>query len=117
MSYKLEKPYTNLQKCDFIVKHNHSDGLRIKETETALYALEDNEIMENGVPVLNPNYDMEQIEALRETQKIQIQQQLDELDKKRIRAICEPSMKDETQSWLDYYNQQVLDLRQVMAEL
>ena len=42
---------------------------------------------------------------------------LEELDKKRIRAICEPSMKTETQSWLEYYNEQVLQIRQVMAEL
>ena len=34
-----------------------------------------------------------------------------------IGAICEPSMKTETQSWLEYYNQQVLDLRQMLAKI
>ena len=74
-------------------------------------------MMENDVPVLNPNYDLEQIEKLRAEQKHQIQLKLDELDKKRVRAMCEPSMKNETQSWLDFYNQQVMELRQVMAKL
>ena len=31
--------------------------------------------------------------------------------------MCEPSMKTETQSWLEYYNEQVAEIRQVMAEL
>lgn len=37
---KLNKPYTSKQKADFIVRHNHNQGLRIEETENALYALE-----------------------------------------------------------------------------
>lgn len=117
MSFKLEKPYSKSQKVDFIYEYNHQKGMRIFETEKFLYALEDDEIMENDVPVLNPEYDLQQIEKLKQEQKLLIQNQLDELDKKRIRAICEPSMKTETESWLDFYNKQVLELRQVMAEL
>ena len=61
MSYTLAKPYTDKQKSDFIVAHNHNNGLIIKETETALYALESNEIMgEDNIPVINPNYETEQ---------------------------------------------------------
>lgn len=117
MSYKLEKPYTEKQRADFIVEYNHNQGLKIEETNSCLYALSDNEIMENNVPIQNPNYDFEMAEQLKEEKKKQIQLQLEELDKKRIRAICEPSIRTETQSWLEYYNQQVLELRQVMAEL
>ena len=53
MSYKLEKPYTDTQRADFIVENNHNKGLVIEETETALYALEaweklvDGEIIDN----------------------------------------------------------------------
>ena len=60
MSYKLEKPYTLPERCDFIALYNHQQGLNIEETETALYALERNEIMQDGVPVINPNYEVEQ---------------------------------------------------------
>jgi len=35
---KLNKPYTEKQKTDFIVKQNHDKGYEIKETETALEA-------------------------------------------------------------------------------
>ncbi|MDD3436737.1 MAG: hypothetical protein PHC64_06260 [Candidatus Gastranaerophilales bacterium] len=44
---------------------------------------------------------------------ITIQNQIDELDKKRIRAIVEPSIKDEAtgQTWLEYYTAQIMALR------
>lgn len=41
MSCKLEKPYTFSERVDFILLYNHKQGLRIEETETALYALEE----------------------------------------------------------------------------
>lgn len=42
-----------------------------------------------------------------------IQSKIDALDIKRIRAIAEPSVKDETtgQTWLEYYTQQIAELR------
>lgn len=63
MSYKLEKPYTNEQKIKFIVDYNHKTGLKIEETENALFALEENEIMFDGMPILDIEYDVKQ-EAL-----------------------------------------------------
>ena len=35
---KLDKPYTDRQRADFIVNANHNLGLEIRETETALEA-------------------------------------------------------------------------------
>ena len=32
MSYKLEKPYTEEEYANFIVKHNYNNGLEIAET-------------------------------------------------------------------------------------
>ena len=61
MSYKLEKPYTDIQRADFVVLHNHQHGRNIKETQTALYALEPDEIMQDGLPVKNPDYAAEQL--------------------------------------------------------
>ena len=60
MSYKLEKPYTEIERADFIVLHNHQNNRKIEETETALFALEDNEIMVNGEPQMNPDYEEKQ---------------------------------------------------------
>lgn len=52
--------------------------------------------------------------AIRENE---ILTKLEELDKKRIRAIAEPSMKDEEQTWLEYYNSQINVLRNELAEI
>lgn len=70
MSYTLLKPYTDKDRIDFIVKYNHNMGLPIEETDTALYALEANEIMINDTPALDPEYDNKQLELKRE-QKLQ----------------------------------------------
>ena len=49
----------------------------------------------------------------------EIKIELDELDKKRIRAICEPALKDGEagETWLEYYNKQISDLRKELSEL
>ena len=44
--YKIEKPLTIQERADFIVEYNHNKGLRIEETEKALYALEAWELLE-----------------------------------------------------------------------
>ena len=96
----LNKPYTEKEKIDFIVQQNHNLGYNIVETDTALEAWGKTE---------------EEIQAEEnENKKLEIQKQLDELDKKRIRAVCEPSMKTETQSWLDYYNEEIQKLREML---
>ena len=66
MSYKLSKPCTELERLNFIVEYNHNKRLKLEETVDALYALEPNEMMSEGVPVLNPNYENEQAEKERE---------------------------------------------------
>lgn len=66
MSFELKKPYTQNEKNVFIDKYNHGDNMRIVETSTALYALEPNETMENDVPIVNPNYEIEQIQKKKE---------------------------------------------------
>lgn len=62
MSYKLEKPYTDKEHADFIVLHNHQNGRKIEETFNALYALEADEILQDGQPVKNPDYENEQLD-------------------------------------------------------
>lgn len=38
IKYTLKRPFTKEEKFDFIVKHNHQEGLEIKETDEALEA-------------------------------------------------------------------------------
>lgn len=69
MSYKLTKPYTNKQRADFVVKYNHNNGKKITETQNALYALEDNEYLdESGNVQINPDY--EEQKAQEEAQRV-----------------------------------------------
>lgn len=100
---KLVKPYTEIERENFIVEQNHNLGYEIIETETALEALGKTE--------------EELQEIKKENTKFQIEKQLEELDKKRIRAVCEPSMKTETQSWLDFYNEEIKQLRESLANI
>lgn len=54
-----------------------------------------------------------------EEEKTSIKSQLKELDEKRIRAICENEIKDETtgETWIEYYNAQVIELRKQLNNL
>lgn len=47
----------------------------------------------------------------------ELKQELEALDKKRIRAIAEPSLKDENITWLEYYNSQISQLREELAKI
>ena len=65
MSYRLNKPFTAEEKDNFIFKYNQDcfhEGYhcRIEETDEALFALEDNEIMVDGEPVIDPDYEEKQ---------------------------------------------------------
>lgn len=56
-----------------------------------------------------------QIKKTSRTSEIEIL--LDQLDRKRIRAIAEPSLKDEETTWLEYYNSEIQKLRDERASL
>ena len=45
------------------------------------------------------------------------EEELKFLDEKRIRAVCEPSMKDDDTTWLEYYNQEVYKLREQLKNI
>jgi hypothetical protein len=53
MSYTLKYPYTEEERANFIVEYNHNQGLRIEETELALYALEAWELLEGDEVIDN----------------------------------------------------------------
>ena len=62
MSYKLEKPYTETERLDFIVEYNHNQSLSIEETDIALFALEPWEKIVDGEVVDNTEeYEAEKV--------------------------------------------------------
>lgn len=58
-----------------------------------------------------PEYIAEQEAKAKAIQKIELQKQIDELDIKRIRATAEPSLKEDDKTWLEYYTEQIQELR------
>lgn len=70
-----------------------------------------------GKVVLNPEYEAEQAEIARQKRIAEIKQELNKLDTKRIRAMCEPETRADGQTWLEYYNEQAFELRNELQKL
>lgn len=73
MTNILQKPFTDIQRADFIIEYNHNNGLKIEETEMALYALQEYEVIENDKIIdisQTPEYIAEQ-EHLEQERKAQ----------------------------------------------
>ena len=66
---------------------------------------------------LTEDYQNWQKFLLLEEKKREIFYQIDEIDKKRIRAICEPETREDGISWLEYYTTQIVELRKKLQEL
>lgn len=66
-----------------------------------------------------PEYQGKITQREKEAMVTDLKLQIEELDKKRVRAICEPEIKDmeSGQTWLEYYTQQVQALRAQIAGL
>ena len=69
--------------------------------------------------IINSNFNAEQKQRNIVQQIKNYENKLEELDKKRVRAICEPSIKDEEtqETWLDFYNSQVVEIREKILNL
>ncbi len=76
-------------------------------------------IYKNGQIVENPDYDLDNRKRTAQNRIYEIETELEELDKKRIRAVCEDELKDSKtgETWLDYYNAQIYDLRVELKSL
>ena len=79
----------------------------------------DKYIFKNGKIVENSDY-----EAIKEKENIknqidEVNEKLAILDLKRIRAVCEDEIRNEKtgETWLDFYNSQIYDLRMRLKSL
>ena len=115
--YTLPQPYTERERLDFIVNYNHNKGLKIVETKAIIYALEPSELFENGEVKINPLYELEQRLYQIEIKLLKIQEKLDELDLKTIRALREGGTNAEGIPYLELYQSQINELRQEYSDL
>lgn len=95
-------------------------GKRIIHYEGKVLAVNENEYScENGTwkKLSEEESKIKQLTIQNEIRANEIRYELEDLDKKRIRAIAEPSLKDENTTWLEHYNEQISQLRQELAEI
>ncbi len=97
-----------------------AEGKIIILYENKVMAVEENEYeLQNGLwtKLSNTESKTRQLTIQNAVRAEEILQELDILDQKRIRAIAEPSLKDENTTWLEYYNTQIANLRDELAEI
>ncbi|MBE7710244.1 MAG: hypothetical protein E7Z93_07355 [Cyanobacteria bacterium SIG32] len=117
----LRKPYKQEDYTKLVEECNQIGNKRIELHQGNAYALFDYEKVENGEIIDlrdTDEYKAEQAEKLKYERTQEIMTELDYLDKKRIRAICEPeTVRDDGKTWLEYYNEQISILREELALL
>ncbi len=117
LNYNLNK---NLLKTD-----GYKEFIEIeKPQDTRKYKITYSETDENIKEVLNYLETEEEFQQRKINEELQLEADsikatIQDLDFKRIRALCEPSIKDEEtgETWLDYYNAQILELRNQLQTL
>ena len=117
----LTKPYTNQEYAEFAIQAN-SNGQRVEVDENGAYALYEYEELqgENIVDISeNAEYIAQKLEKENSARKLEIQADIDTLDKKRVRALAEGGVYDAQtgQTYLEYYTEQIIDLREELAGL
>lgn len=116
------KYYLIVEDGRIIGKTTNPDDNDIEVSETVFKEYERDAakyIYRNGQIIENPDYADIIVERRRQQQREYLLSEIEELDKKRIRAVCEPSIKDEItgQTWLEYYNAQIENLRNQLNKL
>lgn len=111
----LKKTCTDKEYADFAVYCNENNK-NIVQDEQAFYALAPCEVLQNGVIVdisETEDYKSKVLAQQNKIKKIELQEQIDALDAKSIRALREGGIKDEAtgQTWIQYYTSQIAALR------
>ncbi|MBR1620196.1 hypothetical protein IJ674_09930 [bacterium] len=95
---RLEKPFTDAQRCNFIVEENHNKGYEIKETDNAIESW---------------GMDEDEIANLQKNNCIEdILKELNDLDLKSIRAI-----RSNDEEYIEKYENRAIELRKELQEL
>lgn len=97
-----------------------NEGKRIIPYNNNVLAIDENEYtQEDGVwkKLSAEEAKVKQLNIQNEIRKEEIKTEMEELDKKRIRALAEPSLKDEETTWLEYYNTQMTALRDELTSI
>ena len=117
INYNLDEEALKADGYKTLIKAEHPNNSRLyrlkyREDESFVYEIIDYLETEDNFNVRIAEEDYE-LECSRITSLI------NDLDIKRIRAICEPAIKNEAtgETWLDYYNSQIIALREELKGL
>lgn len=102
--------YINNQNIIYHEKPIYEEARELTQEETALYYRGYGYKIEEGVLVdisQAEEYLLQEVEKQKNLNKEMILEEIKNLDQKRIRAICEPSFRDDGQSWLEYYTSEI----------
>lgn len=89
------------------------DKLRYDDTQDGLF-----ETPKGIIDISNTiEYQNQLLQAEKQIKKQQLFLEVESLDKKRIRAFCEPAYKEEGLTWLEYYTSQIQQKRQEIIDL
>ena len=97
-----------------------NDGKIIIPFENTVIAADENEYsFENGKwkKLSEKDAGIKQLKIQNAIRTNEILAEIEQIDKKRIRALAEPSLKNEEQTWLEYYNSQINELRKELEEI
>lgn len=97
-----------------------NNGKSIIKYENSVIAVSSEDYLEengNWKKLTEAEKEARQLTIKNALRTVEIQAELETLDKKRIRALAEPSLKDENTTWLEHYNSQIKTLREELNSL
>ena len=97
-----------------------NNGKSIIKYENSVIAVSSEDYLEengNWKKLTEAEKEVRQLTIKNALRTVEIQAELETLDKKRIRALAEPSLKDENTTWLEHYNSQIKTLREELNSL
>lgn len=111
MGFVLNKNCTEYERYNFVIEHS---GLSYQEDDNYMYFLEPWETGKSG-KITGSKDDEEYKNKIKKAEndkkRLEILSQIEELDKKSIRALREDGQYSEKQTWLEYYTEQITKLR------
>lgn len=113
-------PIFKNNKWELIINFRGKEIINTKTKERKIYDnlgnLPENNILYSEY-ISSEEYKAEQLKLEKENIKNILINKITELDLKRIRAICEPELREDGTSWLEYYTKQIVNLRNQLKEI
>jgi hypothetical protein len=112
--------YINTKNIIYYGKPLNEEARELSQEEKELYYRGCGYEIKNGFLVditETTEYQLKESELEKNKKKEAIILEINEFDKKRIRALCEPAQREDGLSWLDYYTSEIQERREILTSL